>query len=94
MAARNPAEVQVDLLLEAQRTVGKRLTALEQAVEHVADAVSTQGATVQRSLRVLQAEIDLLKQTVFRTPAPRRCPHCFLVVAVDVTECPSCTWPL
>ena len=94
MAARNPAEAQVDLLLEAQRTIGMRLTALEQAVEQVADAVSTQDATAQRSLRFLQAEIDQLKQVVFRTPAPKRCLHCFQVVSTDVATCPACTWPL
>jgi tRNA(Arg) A34 adenosine deaminase TadA len=90
MAARNPAEAQVDILLEAQRSIGKRLTSLEIAVAQLTDAVSLQDQVAQKSLRILHAEIEALRQLVTRDPAPRRCSHCFCVVNASATACPSC----
>ena len=89
-SARNPAEVQVDLLLEAQRSISKRLTSLEGAMDRVLETCTLQGQAVQRSLRVLQAEIEALKQIVLQQPAPRRCLHCLHIVPALVSACPGC----
>lgn len=90
MAARNPAEAQVDILLEAQRSIGKRLTSLEIAVGQMAETIALQDQGTQKAFRVLQAEMEALKQLVSREPAPRRCLHCFHVINTSASICPAC----
>ena len=84
------AATQIDLLLEAQRTINLRLTSIEIALAQLAERVSAHDQAAQKALRVLQGEVDALKQVVYHVTAPRRCSHCFCVVSACVTVCPVC----
>lgn len=90
----NPSDVQVDVLLEAQRSICLRLTRIEEAMERLAESASLQERSVSRILRVLRAEIDAIKQVMVGEASPRRCPNCFDAVSVYVHECPGCKQPL
>jgi hypothetical protein len=88
--ARNPAAIQVDVLLEAQRAVGKRLTGLEEALEVARTAQERCRHDVQQLLTALYVELDTLNAVVLRIPVPRRCTTCFGVVSDALSSCPSC----
>jgi len=90
VAARNTSDVQVDILLEAHRSILLRLTALENNLEGLADTIELHAQAVQKSFRVLQAELDELRQAVFSVPTPRRCVHCARVVPAFTSECEVC----
>ena len=87
---RNLSEVQVDILLDAQRGLGKRITALENTMDAAREDFRRREATCHDVLKDLYRELDVLNAVVFHQEVPRRCSYCFGSVSDDLSSCPSC----
>jgi len=88
--SRNPSEVQVDILLEAQRGLGQRITALENALDSSREEFRRREATCRDTLKDIYRELDTLNAVTFFQPVPRRCSYCFGTVEDELSSCPSC----
>jgi hypothetical protein len=87
---RNPSEVQVDILLEAQRGLAQRITALENELDTTREDFRRREAACRDTLKDIYCELDTLNAVTLRQPVPRRCSYCFGVVGDDLSSCPSC----
>lgn len=84
----------MDILLEAQRSIMLRLTAIEVMIGDLVDVIALHEQATQKALRVLQAEINELQRVVLHIPAPRRCVYCACVVSTLASICDVCKKPL
>ena len=90
LTSRNPAEIQLELLLEAQCVLGKRLTAYNESLDSFAEALVRRDRDLRRIIAMLYADMDDLAFEMLGTPVPRRCSHCFNTVTDDLSSCPGC----